>query len=241
MNWVDFAGRAPITRSQMVACLFVAASLCVWSQSGQAFPEYSQNGGDATNCGQCHGDFRAAAYISDTDGMNWGNLHNLHRTSMLNGDCDACHIGGSRFPVMLSTSTGGDGLDPISCAGCHGRAEDNTLANPEVVAGRAGFGAGLRQHHFNAGETSCLACHLDADPANYTPVNESVPPPYYANPGTNHPAMPTDSCNPAGREDFAGIAEGLDNNGDDLYDMNDSSCVTPVEPFTWGTVKSVFR
>jgi hypothetical protein len=88
---------------------------------------------------------------------------------------------------------------------------------------------------------SCLNCHLDADPANYTPVNESVLPPYYANPGTNHPAMATDPCTPAGGEDFAGIAEGLDNNGDDLYDLNDSGCITPVESLTWGTLKSVFR
>ncbi|MCA9728420.1 MAG: T9SS type A sorting domain-containing protein, partial [Candidatus Eisenbacteria bacterium] len=191
-------------------------------------PQYSAGGGDATYCGSCHGNFRAGIYISATDGMNWGNLHDLHRNTMLNGDCNTCHSPGGRFPVILHSSTGGSGLDPISCVGCHGRAEDNVPENPEVAGGGSGYGAGLRQHHFNTGTTVCATCHLDADPANYTVAGEDAPPRYYANPGSSHPAMPTGPCNSDGSEDFAGIAEGLDNDGDDVYDGADSDCTGPV-------------
>ncbi len=233
----------PGTRSLVVITtgLITLATLCLWSQPGLAYRQYSQNGGDATNCGACHGNFRATSYISATDGMNWGNLHNLHRTTMLNSDCNTCHGGGDTFPVILNSSDGGSGLDAIGCVGCHGRAEDNVAGNPEVGAGRTGYGAGLRQHHYNTGATICAECHLDANPASYTPVGENVLPSFYANPGTGHPAMPDDACNANTSEDFAGDPEGLDNDGDNAYDTADSDCSTPVESGTWGALKAIFQ
>jgi hypothetical protein len=228
------------SRAILLACVIVAGALCISNRHGSAYTQYSQNGGDATNCGSCHGDFRATSYISSTDGMNWGNLHNLHRNTMLGGDCDACH-GANDLPVILDSSNGGDGLDPIGCVGCHGRAEDNVAGNPELAADRSGYGAGLRQHHEVAGVTVCSDCHLDTTPASYTPVGENIPPVYYANPGNNHPSMPNDACNLTGGEHFAGIPQGLDNDGDDLYDSNDTDCVSPVEDRSWGTLKSLFR
>ena len=185
-----------------------------------AYNQYSQNG-DNTYCAACHGDFRSNTYISPVDGQLWGNIHNLHRSTMLGGDCDACHLSSGRFPVRLDESAGGDGLVAIGCVGCHGRAEDNVAGNPSLPNG---FGAGLRQHHTNAGVSDCTNCHDDADPANYTPVGEQVLPPYYADPGINHPDMPTESCNSDGSEHFAGATIGLDNNGDLFYDGNSPSC-----------------
>jgi len=113
-------------------------------------------------------------------------------------------------------SNGGSGLTKVGCVGCHGRAEDNN--------GIGTIGAGLRQHHYKAGETVCLECHDDADPANFTPVAENVPPPYYFTPDAAHPNKPTDSCNQSGKENFAGSARGLDNDGNGLYDGNDPAC-----------------
>lgn len=186
-------------------------------RSAEAYSQYSVNK-DATNCRACHGDFRASNYTSLSDSQSWGNLHDLHRNTMLGGDCETCHSSGGRFPVILDSSVGGTGgLQAISCVGCHGRAEDEASPN-------AGYGAGLRQHHWRAGEKVCAGCHSDANPANYTPVGEDVLPPYYANPGTGHPNMPTDPCNLDGNEDFAGSAEGLDNDGDDIYDGADPDC-----------------
>jgi hypothetical protein len=192
-----------------------------------AYDQFSQNGGDATNCGACHGDFRSNLYISNTDGQLWGNLHDIHRSDMLDGDCDTCHSSGGRFPVLLNSSSGGDGLAAIGCTGCHGRAEDDTAANPDFPDGS---GAGLRQQHHVAGVAVCNDCHEDADPAKYTPVDEDVLPPYYANPGSNHPAMPTAPCNADGSENFAGAADGLDNDGDGIYDGADSDCSTTATP-----------
>jgi hypothetical protein len=208
------SARRPRVKSRHLYLTLVLI-LCFPHTRALGYAQYSQNG-DATNCRACHGSFRATSYISLVDGANWGNLHNLHRTTMLNGDCDTCH-GGGDFPVMLAASAGGNGLSPISCMGCHGRAEDQNLP-------ASGYGAGLRQHHFTAGVTVCLNCHGDSNPANYTPVAESVLPPYYANPGVGHPLMPTASCNGNGSENFAGTAIGLDNDGNDLYDMADPAC-----------------
>jgi hypothetical protein len=235
-----FSMRA-MTQAWPLVPLFATIAMLVSSRSGTAYIQYSENG-DLTNCASCHGDFRAASYISEVDGQNWGNLHNLHRTTMLSGDCDACHSGAETFPVILDLSNGGTGgLAPISCVGCHGRAEDNVAGNPEVAAGRSGYGAGLRQHHQTTGVLVCSECHLDANPANYTPAGENVLPPFYANPGTGHPAMPTVSCNDDGSEDFAGAPQGLDNDGDDLFDGGDSNCMAPVEERTWGLLKSLFH
>jgi hypothetical protein len=109
--------------------------------------------------------------------------------------------------------------------GCHGRAED---AGNDDISG--GFGAGLRQHHYEAGITFCASCHLDADPAKYTPVGENTPPPYYFKPDEDHPNKPSDPCNPSGSENFAGSTEGIDNDGDSLYDGNDPDCLVACIP-----------
>lgn len=210
--------------SRLLVPALVLSMACVagWSGEASAYQQYSQNH-DATNCRACHGDFRAANYLSLVDGAEWGNLHNLHRQTMLSGDCNVCHIGASTFPVHLAASDGGEGLAPIGCVGCHGREADNTAANPDYPQGR---GAGLRQHHSTAGVMVCLDCHDDADPQSFMAAEEQVLPPYYLDPGPAFPSMPTQSCNGDGGEDFAGLSIGLDNDGDGLYDGDDPSCST---------------
>ena len=201
-------------------CILLGLIILMLPTSVLAYPRYTVND-DATYCGSCHGDFRSSNYISSVDGQNWGNLHNIHRSTMLSGDCNACHDNGDYFPVVLDSSSGGSGLEAIGCMGCHGRAEDNIPQNPSYPYGA---GAGLRQHHNNAGVDDCLDCHEDSDPANYTTVSEAILPPYYANPGSSHPNMPTMACNDDGSENFAGAAIGLDNDGNDLYDDADPAC-----------------
>jgi len=102
------------------------------------------------------------------------------------------------------------------------------MGNDSVSLGR---GAGLRQHHANAGVSACANCHSDASPANYTPVGEDVLPNYYANPGSNHPLIPEDPCNPNGSEGvFAGTLLGLDNDGNGIYDTADDACSVNQPP-----------
>ncbi len=206
--------------------------LSIGTRDVMAYSEYAQG------CQICHGDFRANNYVSNVDGQAWGtSLHDGHRFNFLDGEWSTCHTGGFS-PVFLASSDGGDGLAAISCLGCHGR--------DEGVSGVTG--AGLRQHHWNTGTTSCGNCHPgDSDPGVFTPVSEVVLPPYYANPGNNHPDMPTHPCNLGSLgypEDVLGAAGtgGLDNNGDDLFDMDDIGCVplTPVEETTWGQIKALY-
>ena len=166
----------------------------LYAAKASAWDRYSTN--SANNCANsaCHGDFLAG------DPSN----HDDH-TDMLPGDCNICHTGGGgTTPVFTDESTGVTGFPPIGCMGCHGRDEDTEP------------GAGLRQHHFNAGlTTACDGCHsADFDPINYTPVGEDVVPPYYFTPDTAHPDKPTDPCD-----------DGLDNDGDFDYDREeDADC-----------------
>jgi hypothetical protein len=213
------------SRATLILLIAAVAAMVVATQSAQAFSTYSRDR-DATNCRGCHGDFRAESYVSATDGKNWGNLHDLHRRVMFDEDtpvskCAPCHMEDSRFPVYLNQSSS-DYLDPIGCMGCHGRYED---AN--TVDFSAGLGAGLRQHHTNAGVASCAGCHDDADPQNYVTVGENILPPYYFTPDEVFMDKPTDPCSGRGEENYAGIWEGLDNDGDGVYDVLDDDCTPP--------------
>jgi cysteine-rich repeat protein len=207
----------------------VVAALLMFGVFGvptaDAFEQYSIDG-NSGNCADCHGDFRSSPYTSLADGQSWGDdLHDVHRSVMLNSDCNTCHLSGPRFPVLLGSSLGGALLDPISCSGCHGRAEDG------MGTGSEGYGAGLRQHHWRAGETSCLDCHVDADPGGFTPVGEDILPPYYSNSDPIHPLIPSDPCNPEADgfpEDYAATTLGLDNDGDSLWDTDDPDCQQAV-------------
>ena len=217
-------------RSVWIASLaFIFTLAIIYPSTTQAYEQYSESRDD-TNCRACHGNFRSNSYTSPVDGENWGNIHNLHRSTMLSGDCEACHSSSGQFPVLMDGSAGGIGLAPIGCVGCHGRDEDNVAENPSFPNG---LGAGLRQHHTNAGVSACIGCHDDADPANYTPVGEEILPPYYANPGTGHGNMPTASCNDDGSENFAGATIGLDNDGDLDYDMTDAGCDLSAVPASY--------
>jgi len=106
----------------------------------------------------------------------------------------------------------------------------------------------LRQNHYNANRListanglvstrECLDCHADSNPANFTPVGEDTPPPYYFTPDAAHPSKPTDPCNPSpGYVEkmrsggfIAGDLNGLNNDGDidasgQLYDQFDPDC-----------------
>jgi hypothetical protein len=200
------------------ACAVALAAFAVTAASAYDLYSTSRTNG---NCASCHGDFRASSYTSKVDGMVWpGSLHDVHRNTMLSGECNACH-GSSRYPVDLGSALGGSGLAGYSCSGCHGRSQDGT------GTGTTGFGAGLRQRHYRGGVTVCTTCHADANPANKTPAPEKTKPPFYANPGTGHPSIPTDPCNPgpAFNENFAGTTLGLDNDGNGLFDANDPSCI----------------
>lgn len=177
----------------------------------EAYPRYNDG------CQACHGHF--------TDGTSpLGTLippgkHDMHRdAAYMDTECDLCHTNGDNKNPFLGSSNGTAINIGYGCAGCHGRLEDESSTS--------GMSAGLRQHHFNAGITICAACHLDADPANYTPVDEDVVPPYYGTADT----LVDEPCN---SDPTAGVNEnwsygdfvGLDNDGDHAYDVLDVACL----------------
>jgi hypothetical protein len=256
----------PMKRRSIVLTLGLGLTVALMVVGGEAgaFEQYSFVKNDnfpppsapAYNaCRTCHGDFNSVA--TEQSGETWpDNLMATHLGNMVGGsgqgDCDACHNPGPRFPVSIGASAGGAGLDPISCSGCHGRSQDGT---PAPGDGSAGYGLGLRRHHWNANVTIdldpdpvdeflittrlCANCHADADPASgLTPVGEDVKPPYYADPNgggsaTEHAPMPSDACsdptngdNPD--EEKVGDILALDNDGDLSYDMNDPDCASAV-------------
>lgn len=207
----------------LVRALIASAVVLLAAAGTWAYEDYSGTGTE--NCYSCHGNFRSNPYTSLSDGQDWGDdLHDIHRRTMLNSDCNTCHSSGGFSPVRIDSSTGGTGLAAISCVGCHGADPDDT--GPLVPTG-----TGLRQHHYRSGETICLNCHTDADPGSGAPVaGEDVKPPYYttaAGADTAHPLMPYDPCSPGTifNENFAGLTIALDNDGDLVYDEVDSDCI----------------
>lgn len=195
-----------------LAALVIGSTL---PRAAAAYDQYSLNT-TTGNCATCHGDFRANGYRSKNDNVAWNtSLHQAHRQTMLNGDCETCHTA-ETFPVSLSVSDGGIGFSPIGCAGCHGRAEPG--------AANAVRGTGLRQHHDRNGITECRTCHTDSNPATFTAAAETVAPPYYFTPDVAHPAKPTQACNGNGSESAVAPPLGLDNDGNNVYDSADGGC-----------------
>jgi hypothetical protein len=210
--------RIDVRRCWCACAGVVAAVLLLFAGEANAFLQYAASGSD-DDCEFCHGGFRSQPYLSLSDGVSWGDdLHDVHRNVMLDKDCETCHSPGGRSPVYIGASTGGIGLPAISCSGCHGRADDGT------GVGSIGYGAGLRQHHYVSGVTTCFTCHIDADPAEFTTVGEDFLPPYYSDSDADHPLIPEDPCNLSADgflEDYAATTLGLDNDGDGLYDEAD--------------------
>ena len=125
-----------------------------------------------SGCDNCHGDFTGG---TTTKGSVFpgDDKHQMHRSSSeMDADCSLCHTQIGDDPSIGSSSGTANNVG-YGCVGCHGRLED---AGNDGIS--VGMGAGLRQHHNNAGITSCAVCHTDANPINYKPVGEQVKPPY---------------------------------------------------------------
>jgi hypothetical protein len=161
-------------------------------------------------CYLCHGQFtdgtspKGTVFPSD-------DKHRMHRgSSYMATECNLCHTTGDENNPFIGSSDGTLNNPGVGCTGCHGR---------DYGGERGNSGVGLRAHHFNAGTTLCAVCHTD-DPL---PLPEDVQPTYYGTVDTNA----DDSCNsaPGYLENWSiGDTQGLDNDGDNLYDESDDDC-----------------
>jgi hypothetical protein len=151
-----------------------------------------------------------------------GALHDMHvGSSQMTNTCTLCHVS-----IGDNPSTSSSGTDPNhGCNGCH-------------------MGPGLRAHHINAGApadgdgfTCTSACH-SSDP---TPPGEDTLPAYYSR-GDVNVNDPCDATTGGPGEDYSGDGEGLDNDGDLVYDAADTDCGgVQVEMMTWGQAKAIYR
>ncbi|NJD56775.1 MAG: hypothetical protein FIA94_10280 [Nitrospirae bacterium] len=195
----------------MIVGLLACAVLFALTTDGFAYERYIDG------CNSCHGSFLSTTV--DKHGSTWpSNLHNVHRNSMLNGVCGACHLGSPSSQNAYTFQSSGTGGLNLGCSGCHGNNYNGVI-----------LGVGLRKHHAGAGVSVCSGCHTD--PA---PRPENVKPPYYGLAGVNV----KDPLNADGSENWSDDGQGLDNDGNGLYDQNDpaASTIAVTSPATGAAV-----
>jgi len=168
------------------------------------YPRYNDG------CQDCPGNVPGGGYSSASTGAPWpDSLHEVHRSSSFMGtDCDLCHRDGDNFDPYLNQSNGTGFNQGYGCVGCHGSPVD---------AG-APSGESLQRHHVYAGVNQCLSCHSPS----VAGVQESQTPPYYGTPDTNVASSCDDDVTTS--EDWNDDVQGLDNDGDLLYDSVDPGC-----------------
>jgi hypothetical protein len=177
----------------MIGASLLALAAC---NTSSAYETYS--GGADGGCIDCHGDFNGP---DSPKGVVFpGNSkHQMHNgsTNMATA-CFLCHTDVTAPPVYTGSSTGTAHNPGLGCSGCH-------------------VGPGLREHHNNNGVPECYGCHTYE-----TPRPESVSPPYYGTVDTRamNPGNPVLAANT--NENWSiGDYLGLDNDGNNLYDLAD--------------------
>lgn len=156
----------------------------------------------------CHGSFTGSTSPKGTEFPS-DDKHFMHRNnSYMKTECDLCHTDIGDDP-SLGSSYGTDDTLGRGCAGCH-------------------VGAGLRAHHAANGVTTCYTASCHEHSPEETPPAENVNPPYYGSVDTKA----DNACNDVlaskinenwSENDFLG----LDNDGDNLYDLADFDCGPP--------------
>jgi hypothetical protein len=167
---------------------------------GQAHAYQQYNDG----CQTCHGAF-TDNFSTKGSVFPGGSKHSMHRSSTYMATaCNLCHSSNDNNNPFIGLSDGITGVPGLGCTGCH-----------DAV--------GLRKHHSANNVTTCAGCHNDA---GKTPPAENVNPPYYGTSGTKA----KNACNPVAvqytNENWTTGApyEGLDNDGNNLYDTADPAC-----------------
>lgn len=153
-------------------------------------------------CDNCHGGFLSSISPKGTVFPS-NSKHEMHRASgNMNTDCDLCHTQGDNRNPFLGSSNGTANTPGLGCTGCHEK-------------------TGLRKHHTTTGVTACAACHA----GDAAPPPEGTAPGYASSPDTNYRG-PCNGFAAAGLNEnwSVGDFEGLDNDGDNLYDQFDLDC-----------------
>jgi len=157
-------------------------------------------------CVECHGAFTDATSPKGSV-FPVDSKHEMHRgASYMNTECNLCHTSGDQRDPFIGSSNGTTINAGLGCTGCHAT-------------------AGLREHHLANGVVDqfgddCWTCH-DVG----TPAEENVNPPYYGTADTLADHACNDVLASNTNENWTvGDFLGLDNDGDNLYDLADYSC-----------------
>jgi hypothetical protein len=120
--------------------------------------------------------------------------------------CVLCHRSDDNSNPFIGSSDGNTNAVPpvpqLGCTGCHNA-------------------AGLRRHHVANGGTCNSVCHTPQ-----TPPAENVKPPYYGLTGYTKADNPCNTVAVANTNENWSIGDfiGLDNDGNNLYDLADFAC-----------------
>ncbi len=190
--------RGPRLYGPILAWLVLMALAC---QTAQAYPRYRNPATGAGYCSDCHGAFWDATSLKGTVFPS-GSKHEMHRSgAYMNTACALCHLDTDGFNPYLGASTGTTNNPGRGCSGCHTQ-------------------AGLVAHHAINSVTDCLECHLlnPAPPENLKPLYYGTADTRASNPCNGEPL-------PMANENWSlGDLLGLDNDGNNLYDMADPAC-----------------
>jgi hypothetical protein len=203
-----------LVRKASIVFVFFASLVVfgLWAQDTGAFNRYGADNASGS-CGDpfCHGEFDGP---TSTKGSIFpgGDKHAMHKdNSAMNTECNLCHTQGDGRDPFIGSSDG-TGINPgLGCTGCHDS-------------------AGLQEHHYNSGQTFCYDCHT-----RVAVGAESDVPVYYGTVDSNV----TDPCNSVASADtgenwtddsMTMVYEGIDNDGDGLYDGNDPDCAAGGGP-----------
>jgi hypothetical protein len=180
----------------IVVAVLVVTTMVRWVPDVAAYQRYNDG------CYTCHGSFTDATSPKGTT-MPSGSKHEMHRaSSAMNTECALCHLTGDQRNPYTGFSDGTAINAGLGCTGCHNN-------------------FGLRRHHALNGVSECAECH-DADGP---PPSENVKPPYYGSIETLA-ANPCNATAQAATNENWSIGDylGLDNDGDNVYDAQDTDC-----------------
>jgi len=191
--------RKSILRISLVSLAFTL--VVTLTQPALAWPRYN-DAGEGGGCSDCHGAFTGNISPKGTV-FPLGSKHEMHRDGdYMNTDCDLCHTPSDARNPYTGSSSGTANNPGLGCTGCHMK-------------------EGLRAHHAANGIDECADCHTDDPP----PPPENVKPPYYGTVDTRA----ANSCNDvklANTNENWSVGDflGLDNDGNNLYDVADFAC-----------------
>jgi hypothetical protein len=192
------------TRFTISLCMIALVVMAIRGPHVEAFETHNNtNKNNDEHCSsiECH-----PGFTGDNDASH--TLHTGGDNPMID-DCYLCHMDSDEDNALMSWSAYNNN-NGYGCAGCHGRDYGATIERNYgdfLIAGKPkASGWGLRRLHALKGVPKCIFCHADKEP-----LPENVNPPYYLD--MNADVNITNSCD-----------DGLDNDGDGLYDNVDPDC-----------------